>query len=54
MSEGKGKQPVRQAAPTDSAIATSEIFASDKVAATIRKVPWSHRDEPCWPLPKQK
>jgi hypothetical protein len=53
MSEGKGKQPVRQTASTDSAVATSEIFASDKVAAAIRKVPWSHRDEPCWPLPKR-
>jgi hypothetical protein len=54
MSERKGKQPVRQTAPADSAIATSEIFASDKVVATIRKLPWSRRDEPCWPLPKQK
>jgi hypothetical protein len=54
MSKGKSKRPDHQTAPTDSAIATSEIFAPDKVASTIRRVPWSRRDEPCWPVPKEK
>ena len=52
MSKKNDKQPAPAAGATDSAAATVALFAPDKVAATIGKVQWSGRDNPCWPLPR--
>ncbi len=49
MSKKNDKQP---AEATDSAVATAMLFAPAKVAATIAKVQWSGRDNPCWALPR--
>jgi hypothetical protein len=56
MSKSNDKQPSRHVA-TDSAAATAVLFSPEKVAATIAKVQWSSRDEPCSPgagVPKRK
>jgi hypothetical protein len=52
VSKKSDKQPAPPAGATDSAAATAVLFASEKVAATIGKVQWSGRDNPCWPLPR--
>jgi hypothetical protein len=44
----KGNDKPRQV-ETDSAAATAVLFSPEKVAATIAKVQWSSRDEPCLP-----
>jgi hypothetical protein len=46
------KQPSAPAGATDSAAATAALFAPEKIAASIDKVQWSGRDDPCWPLPR--
>jgi hypothetical protein len=46
------KQPAAATGATDSAAATAVLFASEKIAASIGKVEWSGRDDPCWPLPR--
>jgi hypothetical protein len=48
MSKSNDKQPSRQVA-MDSAAATAVLFSPEKVAATIAKVQWCSRDEPCLP-----
>ena len=46
------KQPAAATGATDSAAATAALFAPEKIAASIGKVEWSGRDDPCWPLPQ--
>jgi len=52
MGKKNDRQPTPPAGATDSAAATAALFAPDKVAATIGKVPWSLRDDPCWAQPR--
>jgi hypothetical protein len=48
MSKSNDRRPL-QHVETDSAAATAVLFSPEKVAATIAKVQWSSRDEPCLP-----
>ena len=52
MSKKSDNQLAPPVGATDSAAATAALFAPDKVAATISKVQWSGRDNPCWPPPR--
>ena len=52
MNKKNDRRPALPAGATDSAAATAALFAPDKVAATIGRVQWSLRDDPCWAQPR--